>query len=388
MATTIFACGLECGVLGSTGMHIHQVTGTCSISTSVFRTGLRSLRSNPSAARAYVNLEDNIDITNRVLVARFYIRFDTFPAADTSLFGVERVIGNCEGLGFQASDSKLYPYTNTNRGAMTFGSLGFAPSLNVFYRVDIKIDCTANPRTIDIQIDGNVLTQLTRATAAQNLTFVEMGGALNLSPSTPTDDVFYEDILFSQTAGDYPLGAGQVDAFSPSADGTHNITIGVYKDEGLNLITNSTTTAYQKVNDVPLDSTTFIDQTVISATDYFEVLFPDTTQTPRHVDAIIAIGGSASAASWKLNDSGTLDNVFTGNPGAGTPVYKRKGYATKPSGGAWTTTAFNALTFQSLFASDVTPNPITYAIMLEMENLPSTVSAPTNQRRSLLGVGF
>ena len=83
---------------------------------------------------------------------------------------------------------------------------------------------------------------------------------ISLGPAVSTGwvgDVFWDDVLLSHTAADHPLGAGHANDFVPTADGTHNIAgTGDFQrtTTGTDIL-NATTTAYQLIDDVPLETT-------------------------------------------------------------------------------------------------------------------------------------
>src|SRR3990170_4548894 len=73
-----------------------------------------------------------------------------------------------------------------------------------------------------------------------------------------TADFFHDDIVVSNTALDYPIGAGYVNHFVPTSDGSHNVAgaADFRRGDTTTDITNATTDAYQLVDDVPLDDVT------------------------------------------------------------------------------------------------------------------------------------
>lgn len=381
--TPVFCCGFECGQLasGSTvGQHWLIGAGTPTISTSTVRNGARSLRCNPTASTAYVT-SPALGSLNTV-VTRVAVYFATLPNVDREVATYTSHTG--AGLYFKASDSKLYP--GYNSGTITFGSTGVTVTTGQWYYIDIKINASTNPWTIDVSVNGATTTQLIRSVAGQttsdNLLLGFIGGST-------TADVFYDDVVISLTGVDYPIGDGYVNHFVPTADGTHNIAGAA--DFGRTLtgtdILNATTTAYQLVDDVPLESGASVDWINLIAppnvTDYVECIFgaasgiSTPTVAPRAVEVIAGIhqaGTGTGNMAIRLNDNGTTDDVYTATTVAGTTtvIYKRKHYAAGPAG-AWTVAAgagnFNniRMRFGSPAAVDANPDQYLDCIMIEAE---------------------
>jgi len=370
---SVLCCGFECGQLGSVGGAVGQHWATdCAISTTTVRTGNRSLRVNPSGSSKTANV--NITVPT-VSVGRFYIRFATLPSANTYLFG-QSLIG---GLAFNQSDTKLYCGTGSNPAS--FGASGVSVTTGVWYRIDFKFDMTAGVKAFDAKVDGTDLGQTTSVSiAAASLAFL---------CNNITADYFIDDFVLSGTAADYPIGAGYVNHFVPTSDGTHNVASAAdfRRGDTTTDITNATTTAYQLVDEVPLDDTTPDTDDHIrivappNVTDYVECVYGPAsgistpTVAPRGVEVIaefFAAGTGASDEIFKLNDNGTVDTVYDGTAVAGTTtgIYKRKHYALAPTGGAWTLSGagnFNNIRFRYGFATDANPDKSLMCTMIEAE---------------------
>lgn len=373
--TPVFCCGFECGQLGSTGNHFAAGTAL-SIATAIKRSGERSIRANAAAQTTGTTM--GITVSTQVVVARFYIYFTTLPTTNR-VYPLFCGTGNYGGVSFEVSDSKIYARTNS-----VSGSTGFTVSTGQWYRVDMKLNTSANPWTCDIQIDGTAIGQASSATAAQTITQIR----LFVSSANWTGDFYIDDLVISYTSADYPIGKGKVNHFVPVADGTHNIA-GADDFERSNTgtdITNATTTAYQLVDDVPLDTGTsgdFINMVAPpNAGDYVECVFGPApnistpTQPPRAVEVIAAIAQASTATGnmeIRLNDNGTTDAVYsaTGVAGVTTTNYKRKHYANAPTG-PWSLSGngnFNNLKvrFGSPAAVDALPDQFFGSIMIEAE---------------------
>src|SRR3990172_1047777 len=262
MATPVFACGAECGIDNTFG-HLNS-SQNYSFSTTTVRSGLRSLRHNPTAALGSSDVMDLPSTTDWVV--RAYVRFATLPDVTSRVFALGSPVA--QGIYFNVSDSKLY----VGSAVGTLGATGVSITTGVWYRLDFKGTAT----TLDAQIDGVAVGQLTGTFAAKiRLIF---GDDL----TNNTRDQFTDDILISQTSTDYPLGAGFVKSYIPNADGTHNVAGA--NDFEVSLggvdITNSTTDAYTLLDERPLPTTAvdFVNgKAPPNATDYVEWQYEDST---------------------------------------------------------------------------------------------------------------
>ena len=391
--TPIFCCGAECG---QSGIHF-TVNGTGSISTSTKRNGARAFRCNPTAAS---NTYWNSILLNasNIWVFRVAVFFATaLPDANTVILSVNSGNG-ANGAFFKSSDSKIYPgyYVSPN---FTFGSDGVSVTTGTWYYIDVRIDSSANPHKIDVAVSGTTTTQLTRAQATETFTKLNLGNVIG--NQNVTMDVFFDDIVISQTSGDYRIGDGFVNHFVPTADGTHNVagTADFRRGDTTTDILNSTTDAYLLVDDVPMDDTTPDTNDHIrivapqNVTDYVECIYGPApgistpTVAPRAVEVIaefFAAGTGLSDEIFKLNDNGTVNTVYDGTQVAGTTtgIYKRKHYATAPTGGAWTVVSgngnFNNIRFRYGFATDANPDKSLMCTMIEAEFAPVSTTLSVN----------
>ncbi len=381
--TPVFCCGFECGQTGSVGQHWAALFTGSSISTTIKRNGERAGRINFTANNAGV-LETTVTSSN-IFVIRTYIYFTTLPTVSLALI---RIDGTALSVGFKASDSKIYP---VDVAAFTFGSAGFAITTNRWYMIDCKFNTSTNPHTLDVSVDGVSLTQQTKGVAGTSSTLIDIGVA-NTESGNPTDiDVYFDDFILSNTTGDYPIGNGAVRHFVPTSDGTHTATTTtivkgtIATPVGANVAGN--TDAFNWVNGVPLlggasDNTRLINQQTAGTTLYAEVVFgpapnvPTPRVAPRAVEVITADREATTASgdfTVKLNDNGTENTVFASGAAAGTVTdkYKRKHYATAPTGGAWTVVSgagnFNNIRARFGYASDATPDQYWRGIMIEAE---------------------
>lgn len=375
-------CGFECGVYS----HWTDGGGAASVSfntnATFVRSGTRSLRCNTVASGCAANLIDG-QLSSLVRhIGRVYIYFTTLPSSSTYLiaFGITT---NGPALRFNQPDGKLYASVGGAQGAT-----GAAVTTGQWYRIDYDFNVnTSGTDFCDVQIDGVALGQASGPGVGAPGSLLDCIGILQGC----TADVYFDDVLLSCTAADYPLGAGTVDPFVPVSDGAHNVAGASDFEIGTGGvdITNATTDVFELVNDIPLPTTTVGNDMINmiappNAGDYVECVFGPApgistpTVAPRAVEVIAAIqqaGTGLGNIEIRLNDNGTNDAVYsaTGVAGATQPVYKRKCYGSGPAG-AWVIGGGGNGDFTDLrvrFGSptvlDVNPDQYFGAIMIEAE---------------------
>lgn len=396
-------CGFECGISG-TGSHVDLPVGTQSFSTSTVRTGNRSLRLNPTASNSYF-VSASLTSSDK-WVARFFIRFATLPSADCALIALGS--SSKGGAWFQQSDSKIYARAGS---ATANGATGVSVTTGQWYQIDVYLNSNANPWTCDVKVNGTACGQATNSAAGSSGTLLYVGNA----NGTATMDAFYDDLIITQGGADYPIGDGNVYAFVPTSDGTHNIAGAADFKRGAagTDILNSTTDSYLLVDDIPLDaigsaptSNDYINAIAPpNATDYTENKFGVATGSsnpgtaPRLIDVLVETAQSATqTGSFKLNllDNATTDVIKeqVGIAGATNVACWRKAYATPPSGGSWNggssgNGAFNNLRVR-FYSADPAPDQYFVAGMIEAEFAPDNLTVPgtpSDKRHTLLGVG-
>lgn len=400
--TPVFCCGFECGnpATGTSNIGQHVIlVGTSAFATSPVRSGARSLRTNPTAGSGYG--QASLSISSDKSTSRSYIYVATDPIANGVVLGPNRNSGATFyriGLAYKTTDSKWYAAFDDGT-TVTYGATGVTISLNTWTLIDIKWAGTANPWTCDIQVDGVALGQATLAVAAHTggTSSPCVFGAGDVR-AVNTFDIYHDDFLASETVADYPLGAGFVNHFVPTADGTHNIAgaADFRRGDTTTDILNATTTAYQLVDDVPMDDRTPDADDHIrivappNATDYVEVIFGPAPgiSTPAVAPRIVEVGIEYFAAGtgnsdeiMKLNDDGTLVNLYDGTGIAGEALgrYKWNRYRLAPTGGAWTVVAgagnFNNIRLRYGYASDANPDKSLMCAMIEAEFAPVVAGA-------------
>ncbi len=320
-------------------------------------------------------------------VLRVAVRFASLPTADAPI-AVANSGSNLAGVFFKQSDSKLYAGTLV-AGVIALGATGVSITTDQWYVLDIKSNMTNNPWLVDVNVNGTSCGQRSTATASSTSGSLRLGDLDNAR----TVDMFFDDCIWSQTSGDFPIGGGNVYCFVPTSDGTHNIAgTGDFQRGNTAVdILNATTTAFQLIDDVPLPSGAVDEadnQRAVAppnATDYPECIFGPASGVqlpivePRAVDVILAhhqISTATGQMVVELNDNGTVNTVFDTGAAAGVVTYRyaRKQYATAPTGGAWNALASGPASFRNIRcrfrAPDAAPDQCLDGIMIEAEFAP------------------
>lgn len=312
----------------------------------------------------------------------------SLPSADTLLALIGNVTGPC--VRFKQSDSKIYAAIGT-----TLGASGVTVTTGQWYRIDFDFNIqTAGNDFSDVKVDGTACGQAT-GTGLSAATSICTIGVI----STCTADLFIDDLILSNTAADYPIGAGYGHAFFPVADGTHNIAGAADFKRGAAGadITNATEDAYLLVQKIPLPAVVVADSYINAiappnATDYVECVFGTAgamvapTIAPQIVEVLVAYhqaGTQSGNIRLALNDNGTTDDVLnlTAN-GVTTISYTRKSYIDPPSAAsAWVIGAgdgdFNNLRMR-FYSADPAPDQYWDTAIIEVD-IPSDALIPNQQ---------
>jgi hypothetical protein len=359
----------------------HWTLAAASFVTSGALSGARSLRCYPTSGThsAVTVASFGVGLT----VARFRVKFTTLPNASTPIWSPSG--DPTTGVELTSVDSgNAFISAKAND---VLGATGVPIMDGIAYCIDVRINQTANPWLVDVQVNGISCGQASVATAADTAAKqFRLGFRTGIGL---TADALFDDVLISTTSADFPIGPGYVNHFVPTADGAHNIagTADFQRGNSGTDILNATTTAFQLIDDVPLPSGTVDEADNVravappNATDYVECVFGPaagiTTPVvaPRAVEAILAhhqIATQTGQMVVELNDNGTIDTIFDTGAAAGVTTYRyaRKHYVAGPAG-AWVIGGGGNGDFTDLrcrFRSpDPAPDQCLDAIMLEAE---------------------
>jgi hypothetical protein len=372
--TPVFCCGFEEGIAtGSTG---HWTLTNATIQSVTKRTGTYALKCNPSNTQHYAYGYGTLD--SFYFVSRVYVTFTTLPNAKVPISANSLTAG----AWFNPADSKIY----ASDAAGNLGATGVAVAQGGTYRIEVKVNSSANPWTIDVSVDGSDCGQKTVALGATIIIYILLGNyGVNC-----TGEWYYDDVIASITLADYPIGAGSVLGFVPTSDPAGGqVAIATHWHVGTTATTlaNGATTCWTYIDDVPLPSGAVTDDSLNNAHDddgasYIEVLLACAAATiaPRGVEAITVahqVGSNPCNLTVKLNDGGTVATVKAWSTPGAAYVYARAHFATAPSGGAWTLAKLQALRARIGYSTDVNPDIFCDALMIEAEFAEPVVFVPS-----------
>lgn len=287
-------------------------------------------------------------------------------------------------------------------GTATAPQNGPTLSDDTWYELEVQADVSSGTRSIrwrtadvatNTWTDQTGTTTAVAASTAYAVWFGEVAGPTSGITITMTDIVIGFD---TDTSVDW-LAAGEtrnVGVLRPDSDGTHSFTAGDFKDTaGTNIATNATT-AYQLVDDADQTSLAdFIQQAVIRADGYVEVGFGSASSVLPLAVGVTSTHHSSSTSANQMGVRATDDggsNVTTlwnANDVSDTTAHWRQAVmTTKPSGGAWTLAALNALMVRLGYSGDVTDIPYFDSVSLEYAYTPVEAAAASGLM-GLLGIG-
>lgn len=243
---------------------------------------------------------------------------------------------------------------------------------SAWHRLDFSVDMSTTSFTADWAVDGNAQTQATvTGSAVKTINGFRFGS----TDSADTATVWWDDVVLSETPGDYPLGEYTVKALYPDGDGTSNISGGGFKgnDNG------TPTTTWAAYLDAPAGGTSpaatpaeYILQVNTAATEYVETTFDDTNGTDT-IDMVMGCcwyrsqSTTANNGTLRIVDSGgnTLVNIVSGDLSENaTNLYAR--IVPSVGGDGWTTSEVDGLKARSGFSSDAAPDPWFVAYILQI----------------------
>lgn len=363
--TILFLTGFEYGVAtitASGGGLASSISGTPTVGSSLKRSGSYSLNINPSAATEYMTI--NL-ASPSLIVGSISWYWTTRNSSSTT-----------EILAFPNTGSTLYVYYDASAAKFRFGTAKTAsdaeaysvPSTSAWHRLDFRIDVSANPWVIEWKIDGVDQPNYSPANAAATISSFRFG-----SSASATHDVNFDDVIISDSSGDYPFPDVAIEGLSPGSDGTHNAGTNVMEDNAGTDI--GATTAYDKLNSVPIGSTTtYVKQSATGTSNYAEVNYADTSNT-QIISAIALLAYQAAGTSSDQGATTVIDEDATVNEVWGNPTtradysessvfYKNK-VLPVPAGG-WDQGAVNALKSRIGYSNDVNPVPYWVDLMVEV----------------------
>lgn len=368
MPTPTFFTGFEHKILAACGGSVvpadaqlwDEIAGTPQITTVNIHHGGAALRIISTAATEYVSI--GLVAGTRRKIGSVAVQFVNLPTS-----GDCRVISASAGVGGQIIGVSTAGFWFAESGGGTRVTSGLSPTTGVWYIVDYDWNTSANPNTVDWRIDGTAQTQATGATAAQDMTAHRFG-----STNATTVDMILDCATLSDTAGDYPLGHYKTLGYLPDSDfDIGQASNGAFVDASAVAIDGGNPAWDNLLDMANVSATTRVEQTAISGTGYINVGFAPSAESTAPIAVMAEVAMRSDTATTtngqvQIDDAFSLD-TFTGlfDPSETTNVNRFKCLATKPSGGAWTDAAFNALRMRIGYSTDANPDPWFVGLMFE-----------------------
>jgi hypothetical protein len=394
MTTPIYLTGFEHGVISTNGGGVADLlTGTAgtevACATSPVRSGTYSLKIAPTLTTGG-RWSKNVAGTPTVLVQRFYLYITTAPSTADWIGTVVGTTAAYCYLYLNPTSGKFELYCS---GTPVLVAQGPTYTTGQWYLVDWKVDLSANPWTTYCKIDGGTEFGGTYAAAADTVARMSFGHSATTGPAY---EVYFDDLILSSTAGDYPIGAGAVATLSPYQDGTHNNAANVLEDALGNDIDGTTYKACEQLDELPMsDTSTRVQCNTAGSANYVEVLFADTTETD--IQGAVALLAYMSASSTANNGACIIihedatETTLWGNPTtradySESSMFYKSALLPTPAGG-WDTAAVNALKTRLGYSSDATPDPYWENMLIEFAYIPGAAPAAAPSELMLMGVG-
>ena len=363
------------------GRTVTGVSPQIEINGTAARTGNYGLQVAPTASLAG-RLEGPTHTEVTVQVGSIYVYFNALPSADSVVIQGEATAGAANpSIVYNSATGKLaLAIANSdNTGITGITDFGVAVSTGTWYLVDYKFDVSSNPWTLRAYLDGANENNTTYADTADTIDAIRFG---HTGTSGPAHTTYFDDVVISATSGDYPIGAHAVAGLLPTADGTHNAGTNIIEDNAGTDI--GTTTAYDKVDDVPMSTaTTYIQQLANGTGNYAEVQFADLSDShsavwgAQGVLAYTSAGAPANrGATIMSKDDFSTESSIYGTPA--TTVDMSDGstsnvfYKSAIVAGVTDDTTVNGLEARIGYSGDANPDPYWINLLVEVAYVPLT----------------
>lgn len=256
----LISCGLELQSV-TTGVEIDTIVGSPTIDTSVFRSGLASLKVNPTAASHYASWTYRATAQAHNTYVRAYMRFASFPTANSIAVLAIRDATNGNNLTIRVNIAGTI-FLNNEQTSTQIGSTSSALSTNTWYRIEISYVYSTGAATA--AIDGAVFaTGTANATLPSNT--LRIGAIDTATINFNIDDIAVNDEQTGGTQTGLP-GAGAIVHVHPNAAGdsnTYNVQVGGTLGSANN---------FTRVDEVtPDDLTTYNASNTVGQSDLFKV---------------------------------------------------------------------------------------------------------------------
>lgn len=389
VAPLVFWTGFNMGrapsITGNAARRYVNVANAAAVTTTNPRTGAYALLLTGGATVTNIELTSGGLLAGGTsVVSTFWIMFPTSLPANSPDFCCISTSGNDAFMFYQSTGTKL--------GVAWLGESTFDGPVvvaNTWYRIDMRVDASANPHTLTWAVNGVPQTGTTSAAAAGSIASWALGRVDAVAGTYEFDDV-----RVGTGSSDYPLGEGKVVLLLPDTGatateiGTANSICRFTSNGGALDTTFSSADILAAISEVPPTisaAATGLYQRTSGTGNAINIPFTSyQLQAGEEIEGVVVrvLGWAASATANNLElrafdgtnettliarEDPNFDNSTT-NPAWWCATYT-------PSGG-WDQTKLDALAIRIGYSNDVTPVPGCHAIYVEVSIKQSPV-APT-----------
>lgn len=367
------------------------------VDATAARTGSYGLRINKNGVARAVEYAVKTS-SGTILVGSGYFRLPSLPAGtQTDLLFVPQNAGGGFGLWYDATAGKF----EAQIGGGTVVQSTLTPVANQWYRLDFRVDLSANPLVLDWQLGlddgvGVDQPQATGAIAATSTRWITLG-----YNSVATVDIHFDDWVASETSADYPLGAHGIRGFTvdQAAAAEHQaITLAEWQ------YTDDFSAFTSFASQVETDSRSRIDDltsadgirmnaaAAVAGNARWKLAAPSGLPgvAPWAVQAIALARESAAGtnnATLRLYSGGSVANIYSGSPAWGTTWnFLRAIFLTNPSGASWTDSDIDGLRLE-VDSTDAAPEIWLGGVHFEVVQPVGAAAVGGRNSMMLLGVG-
>lgn len=404
--TQTWMSGFESGVLiqaaggaknslagGLAAVNSGGALGIVDVVSSPARTGNHALRIAPNANQAdYAYVEAPYGAAlGPTIVAHLSVRFGTLPAADAAVFA----FAGASFSGYTHPWLYLFYKASSGKWSLGLGSNTITVSqdssttvaANTWYSFDLRFPITAsNVRTGDWYLDGVAQPSVTAtdlAAGSASTPRVAFGNYALAGAGLQAYTAYFDDVILSTTASDFPIGDLNISPLKPDAMGVHN-TPGNFQNEDNTAIG---ATSWQRLVETPMGIADSIKQVTTSSTSYIETTLSDTTHTCiRAAGAVLGLHNSAKGPNdtkTSIFDGAAETIIFSGDSSLTNGTLDIAQQPIVP-GGSWTQARANGLKLRLGYGADINPLVSWDSVVVEVA---WTTTVPVPATITIVGTG-
>ncbi|HEX2085021.1 MAG TPA: hypothetical protein VHF89_05015 [Solirubrobacteraceae bacterium] len=349
--------GLEPGYT-STGIPFTSTAGVVNVESAVKRTGGHSVKVQKGAGSIGYARKSGFPINGNTHVLHFGFRVAALPTGDVT-FAVLDQINSDLLLKYRASSQTLTLQWGTDPAVEALSTL----QANTWYRIELKAITSTNPITAEWRIDGVAQTSISKAETGGAIGTIHLGSGN--TTEAPAYTAYYDDIVHSKVASDYPFGDLHVSALRPNENGAHVNPGHFQHDDGTAI--NATTWTW--LDDAAMfGGVDEVRQVTADTSSYLEFGWENPAEScVLGIQAYAnsgSVGSSGNSVKMSVFDGTTETVIHSGATGCGNCLSMRSAYVT-PATSSWTAARLNGLVLRLGYQRDATPVTQWGAAMLE-----------------------